>query len=81
MRDDAIQIAARIPDASMGRIEVRPLMGFDSHSTSSRTAIEAMFREKHGLVVAGLARYLVDLELAKDALQDACLVALDLWSN
>ena len=31
-------------------------------------AIEAVFREEHGLVVAGLARYLGDLELAEDAL-------------
>jgi len=40
-----------------------------------------MFREEYGLVVAGLARYLVDLELANDALQNAYVVALDLWPN
>ena len=40
-----------------------------------------MFRDEYGLVVAGLARYLGDPELAKNALQDACDVALDLWSN
>jgi RNA polymerase sigma-70 factor (ECF subfamily) len=44
-------------------------------------AIEAVFREEHGLVVAGLARYLGDLELAEDALQDACLVALGAWTD
>ena len=38
-----------------------------------------MFREEHGLVVAGLARYLGDLELAEDALQDACVAALGAW--
>lgn len=49
--------------------------------TQSRTAIEAVFREEHGLVVAGLARYLGDLELAEDALQDACVAALGAWTE
>ena len=44
-------------------------------SESSKT-IDAVFREEHGVVVAGLARYLGDLELAEDALQDACEAAL-----
>jgi RNA polymerase sigma-70 factor (ECF subfamily) len=49
--------------------------------TDSRAAIEAVFREEHGLVVAGLARYLGDLELAEDALQDACIAALGDWTD
>ncbi|MGI9584762.1 MAG: RNA polymerase sigma factor [Acidimicrobiia bacterium] len=49
--------------------------------TDSRAAIEAVFREEHGLVVAGLARYLGDLELAEDALQDACVAALGDWTD
>lgn len=44
-------------------------------------AIEAVFREEHGLVVAGLARYFGDLELAEDALQDACIAALGSWTE
>ena len=44
-------------------------------------AIEAVFREEHGLVVAGLTRYLGDLELAEDALQDACEAALVSWTD
>ena len=40
-----------------------------------------MFRQEHGLVVAGLTRYLGDLELAEDALQDACVVALGAWTD
>jgi RNA polymerase sigma-70 factor (ECF subfamily) len=47
----------------------------------SRDAIEAVFRQEHGLVVAGLTRYLGDLELAEDALQDACVVALGAWTD
>jgi RNA polymerase sigma-70 factor (ECF subfamily) len=42
-------------------------------------AIEAVFRMEHGLVVAGLTSYLGDLELAEDALQDACEAALVSW--
>jgi len=40
-----------------------------------------MFRKEHGLVVAGLTRYLGDLELAEDALQDACVAALGSWTE
>ena len=47
----------------------------------SHQAIEAVFREEHGLVVAGLTRYLGDLELAEDALQDACEAALVSWAD
>jgi len=47
----------------------------------SHQTIEAVFRQEHGLVVAGLARYLGDLELAEDALQDACEAALVSWAD
>lgn len=47
----------------------------------SHQAIEAVFRKEHGLVVAGLTRYLGDLELAEDALQDACEAALVSWAD
>ncbi|MEN8239915.1 MAG: RNA polymerase sigma factor [Actinomycetota bacterium] len=47
----------------------------------SHRAIEAVFRQEHGLVVAGLTRYLGDLELAEDALQDACEAALVSWAD
>ena len=49
--------------------------------TEPSDAIEAVFREEHGLVVAGLARYFGDLELAEDALQDACVAALGSWTE
>jgi len=49
--------------------------------SESRQTIEAVFRKEHGLVVAGLARYLGDLELAEDALQDACVAALGSWTE
>ena len=49
--------------------------------TQPHQAIEAVFREEHGLVVAGLTRYLGDLELAEDAVQDACEAALVSWAD
>jgi RNA polymerase sigma-70 factor (ECF subfamily) len=49
--------------------------------TEPSNAIEAVFREEHGLVIAGLTRYFGDLELAEDALQDACIAALGSWTE
>lgn len=46
-----------------------------------RQAIEAVFREEHGLVLASLIRYTGDIQLAEDALQDACIAALGSWRN
>ncbi len=47
--------------------------------TQPRQAIEAVFREEHGLVLASLIRYTGDIQLAEDALQDACVAALGAW--
>lgn len=41
--------------------------------------MEAVFREEHGLVLASLIRYTGDIQLAEDALQDACVAALGAW--
>ena len=38
-----------------------------------------MFREEHGLGLVGLIRYTGDIQLAEDALQDACVAALGSW--
>jgi len=46
-----------------------------------RDAIEAVFRGEHGLVLAGLIRYTGDIQLAEDALQDACVAALGAWKK
>ncbi len=47
--------------------------------TEPSAAIEAVFREEHGLVLSNLIRTFGDIELAEDALQDACLAALVAW--
>ena len=41
--------------------------------------IEAVFREERGRVLATLISVLGDVDLAEDALQDACAVALERW--
>jgi RNA polymerase sigma-70 factor, ECF subfamily len=42
-------------------------------------AIDRVFREESGRVLAGLIRVIGDFELAQDMLQDACTIALRRW--
>ena len=42
-------------------------------------AVERVFREQSGLVLAGLIRTLHDFDLAEEAFQDALVVALEYW--
>jgi RNA polymerase sigma-70 factor (ECF subfamily) len=42
-------------------------------------AVERVFREQSGLVLAGLIRVLHDFDLAEEAFQDALVVALEHW--
>src|SRR5205085_11267080 len=51
----------------------------DGGSGSSVRAIERVFREEYGRVVATLVRDLHDIDLAEDALQDALATALESW--
>jgi RNA polymerase sigma-70 factor (ECF subfamily) len=46
---------------------------------AARQAIEAVFREQYGAILAGLIRQGRDFELAEEALQDALTVALERW--
>ena len=41
--------------------------------------LEAVLRAEHGLVLASLIRDLGDFDLAEDALQEACIAALETW--
>ena len=41
--------------------------------------LEAVLRAEHGLVLATLVRDLGDLDLAEDALQEACVAAVETW--
>lgn len=52
-----------------------------SVQTTPADAIERVFREEHGLIVATLIRSLGDFDLAEEALQDAMTVALDRWQR
>lgn len=48
--------------------------------TSARVLLEA-YREHRGRMLAALVRALGDFELAEDALQDACALALGKWAG
>jgi RNA polymerase sigma-70 factor (ECF subfamily) len=47
----------------------------------SNQTIEQVFRDQHGRVLAALVAHLGDLDLAEDALQDACVLALKQWHD
>ncbi len=44
-----------------------------------RAAVERIFREEYGRILAALIGQCRDFDLAEDALQDALAVALDRW--
>ncbi len=44
-------------------------------------AVERVFREEHGIIVASLIRSLGDFDLAEESLQDAMTVALNRWQR
>jgi RNA polymerase sigma-70 factor (ECF subfamily) len=48
-------------------------------TSTSTTEIEHIFRQEYGRSVATLIRYLGDIDLAEEAVQDAFLVAIDRW--
>lgn len=45
----------------------------------ARDAVETVFRDEYGLVVASIARRFRDLELAEEVVQDALATALRVW--
>ncbi len=49
--------------------------------TTPFEAIDRVFRDEHGLIIATLIRSLGDFDLAEEALQDAMTVALDRWQR
>ncbi|MCW3027547.1 MAG: putative polymerase, sigma-24 subunit, subfamily [Solirubrobacterales bacterium] len=48
-------------------------------STGSGTQIEHVFREQYGRAVAVLARFLGDIDVAEEAVQEAFAIALERW--
>jgi RNA polymerase sigma-70 factor (ECF subfamily) len=47
----------------------------------ARTALDRVFREEYGLVLATLIRHMGDFQLAEDAVQDAMTAALSAWER
>ena len=75
--DAAVEWAARIPSATYGSVEVRPMWGGGvgrSMTDEVAVGVERAFREERGAVLATLIRHLGDFQLAEDAVQDAFAV-------
>ncbi len=47
--------------------------------STTPTAIETVFREEYGLIIATLIRDLGDFSVAEEAIQDALIIALERW--
>ena len=71
--DEAIRLAALVPAAEYGTLEIRPLVD----PVNERLA--AVYAEEWPRCVAILTRVLGDLERAEDAVQDAFATALERW--
>lgn len=54
-------------------------MDISAFVTEPAAAIDAVFREQHGLVLASLVRSLRDIDLAEEAIQDAFVEAMRVW--
>ncbi|MGI8802894.1 MAG: RNA polymerase sigma factor [Solirubrobacteraceae bacterium] len=52
-----------------------------STGNASARAVEAAFRDQYGRVVAALASWCRDLDVAEEAVQDAFAVAVEAWSR
>ncbi|MFC5911176.1 RNA polymerase sigma factor [Streptacidiphilus monticola] len=50
-----------------------------SDAADAAAVVERVFREQYGKAVAVLVRALGDIDLAEEAVQDACATALDRW--
>ena len=75
-----------------GKVEVRPVMDYEAARLgcplagsggaavgTPDEAVDRLFREESGRAVAALIRVLGDFDLAEEAVQDAFLVALEVW--
>ena len=56
-------------------------MSPDTRKDTPHAAIERVFREEHGRIIATLIRSLGDFDLAEESLQDAMTTALDRWDR
>ena len=75
--DEAIAVAARIPRAATASVEVRPVVRREPcHDAPVTTAVDRVFRERPGHVLATLVRYVGDFDLAEEAMQEAFAAAV-----
>ena len=81
--DEAIEVAAKIPGARHGKIEVRPIWESTLSDTAEHAAAEravaGAFRDEWGRIVATVIRTTGDWDLAEECAQDAFARALERW--
>ena len=75
--DEAIEVAAKIPGARTGSIEVRPI--WETVSPEIEAAVAEAFQSEWGRVVATLVRLTGDWDMAEECAQDAFATALERW--
>ena len=86
--DAALTWAKEGSAACRGKVEVRPFQGEPHEPPAAATrrampqgqsAIERIYREEYGRVVASLVRRFGDIDIAEEAAGEALLVALEKW--
>ena len=75
----AVEIAARVPDAACGQVEVRPVLDLAAASVSGRDRVEELLRELAPQVLGALVRRYGDFDTCEDAVQEALLAAATQW--
>ena len=74
--NEAVRLAAGIPLAEIGTIEVRPIFEIP---TAAVIDLDRIYRAERGRVLASLIRLLGGFDLAEEALADAFLAASAQW--
>ena len=81
--DAALQWATEASKACAGKVEVRPFQreGPDRRmdSPDPTAAIERIYREEYGRIVASLIRRFGDIDIAEEAAGEALLAAVERW--
>ncbi len=83
--DAALEWATEASKACAGKVEVRPFQPEPGGLTAGwtrlipRAAIERIYREEYGRIVASLVRRFGDIDIAEEAAGEALLAAVERW--
>ena len=79
--DEAIELAARIPAARLGGGVEIPCWRWRPGRWCRLTALEEVFRDEWGRVLASLVGFLGDFDKAEEAAQEAFAIAAQRWAG